>query len=202
MKNVATAAPAPLSAKTYAEFRRELVSSDCRLCRLCEGRANIVPDRGNPGARIMVIGEAPGRTEDEQGRSFVGRAGKMLDEIMAGAGLDTEKDVLISNAIKCRPPDNRRPKPDEIAACRPFLERQIELVRPEVIVLLGSTALACVAPELKGPMGERVGRWLDLPRFPGIKFFVTYHPAAVFYNRRLKTDMENHARMLKQYLAK
>jgi uracil-DNA glycosylase len=197
-----TAAGDILASKTYAEFRRRLVASDCRLCRLCEGRTNLVPDRGNPRARIMVVGEAPGRSEDEQGRSFVGRAGKMLDEILAGAGLDTEKDVLISNAVKCRPPDNRRPKPDEIEACRPFLEKQIGLVKPEVIVLLGSTALACLAPGSKGPLGERVGRWLELPRHPGVKFFVTYHPAAVFYNRRLKTDMEEHARMLKEHLEK
>src|SRR5207244_9083392 len=112
---------------------------DCRLCRLAAGRKNIVFGTGNPHAELMFIGEAPGADEDEQGLPFVGRAGQLLNNMITAMGLRRE-DVYIANVVKCRPPGNRTPEPEEANTCSPFLFRQIDVVRPEVIVALGATA--------------------------------------------------------------
>jgi uracil-DNA glycosylase family 4 len=130
----------------------------CRACVLAQGRQQVVVSRGNPQASLLLIGEAPGAQEDAQGRPFVGRAGQLLDQMLESVGLDSERDAFICNVIKCRPPDNRRPSPAEIAACRPFLLRQIALVNPPLILLVGATALEGVLG-IKGGITRLRGQW-------------------------------------------
>jgi len=191
---------APLVAG-YAGFKETLAASGCRACGLWRGRTHIVVDRGNPAAKILVIGEAPGATEDKEARAFVGRAGKTLDRHMAAAGLDTNKDVLIANVVKCRPPENRRPTPAEARTCLPYLRRQIELMAPRLVVLLGNTALRHLAPERAGlSMKEAAGNWFRLPGVPDAEAIVFYHPAALLYNRRLEADMAAHVQLLRTKL--
>ncbi len=193
---------AVLSAETYPQFAHALRNSSCRMCELCHGRTNIVVDRGNFKAKIMVIGEAPGKNEDLTGKAFIGRGGKTFDQVMLAIGLDTNRDMIICNVAKCRPPDNRAPKPEEAAACKPFLLKQIELVRPKVILLLGATALKHVDPTRKiFFMESEVGKFFTLPQFPGIQFMALYHPAALLYNSKLKPAMAEHAQKLKSFLS-
>src|SRR5438046_896755 len=115
---------AVLAKKTYSQFKEALKAFDCRLCGLCEARTQIVLDRGNPNAKIMVIGEAPGQNEDLQGQAFVGRGGKLFDQVMSNIGLDSNRDLFICNVVKCRPPKNRKPLDVEVKACHPFLQKQ------------------------------------------------------------------------------
>ena len=155
----------------------------CRKCRLGSLRKNAVPGEGNPAARIMFVGEGPGADEDEQGRPFVGRAGQLLDKIIAACGLKRQ-DVWIGNIIKCRPPENRDPLPDEIIACIPYLQRQIELVNPEIIVALGAHAARTLLDSNK-PIGQLRGLFHDY--VPGIghkpiKLMPTFHPAYLLRN--------------------
>ncbi|MGH7899353.1 MAG: uracil-DNA glycosylase [Candidatus Binatia bacterium] len=146
---------------------------DCRRCKLCERRTNIVFGVGNPNAEVMFVGEGPGEDEDLKGEPFVGRAGQLLTEIITkGMGLE-RSDVYIANVVKCRPPGNRNPEPDEIAACQPFLMRQIDAVSPKVIVALGKFA----AQTLLGtatPISKLRGRWFT---FRGRKLMPTFHPS-------------------------
>jgi uracil-DNA glycosylase family 4 len=132
----------------------------CHRCGLAESRQQVVVGRGNPHARLLLIGEAPGAEEDASGMPFVGRAGKLLEQLLAEAGLDSERDLSIANVIKCRPPGNRKPSRVEIAACLPWLQRQIALQRPQLIGLLGATALE-VLLGLKGGITKRRGQWLE-----------------------------------------
>jgi DNA polymerase len=179
--------------KDYAEFKKELAGSGCALCSLSAGRTQIVVDRGNPDAKVLVIGEAPGENEDLQGKAFVGRAGKLLDAMMLEEGFDTNRDCLIINVVKCRPPDNRRPTPDEAAACRPFFEKQIEFVRPRFVILLGATALTHAIPDkAKFKMGSEVGKLFSHPRFPDARVIVFYHPAYILRDPRKKPIMKAH----------
>jgi DNA polymerase len=167
-----------LAAADYADFARLLRASGCRRCTLAAGRTNIVVDRGNPRARIVAVGEGPGEQEDLAGRAFVGRAGKVLDELLRAVGLEPERDLLIANVVKCRPPANRVPHADEVAACLPYLRRQLELVRPHAVLLLGATALAHFLPRRKPPgMAKEVGHRITLPDWPEIAFYPLYHPA-------------------------
>jgi uracil-DNA glycosylase family 4 len=139
----------------------EALATDCAACQACglaQGRQHVVVSRGNPGASLLLIGEAPGAQEDAQGRPFVGRAGQLLDRMLESVGLDSERDAYICNVIKCRPPDNRRPTATEIAACRPFLLRQIALVDPRLILLVGATALEGVLG-IKGGITRLRGQW-------------------------------------------
>ena len=190
-----------LSRADYAGFAGELAGSGCRRCPLSDSRTRIVVDRGNPEAKVMVIGERPGANEDIQGKAFVGRAGKLFDTIMASVGLDSNRDMLIANVVKCRPPGNRAPLDEEVEACSPFLRRQIELVRPRVIILLGATALKRMDPSKKSfSMEEEAGRFISLPAYPGIDFLVLYHPAALLYNSRLKPAMWAHVKELRKFL--
>jgi DNA polymerase len=141
----------------------ELLETECRQCRRCplaQGRTQVVLARGNSSARLLLIGEAPGAEEDRQGLPFVGRSGQLLDRLLAEAGLDPERDLYIVNGIKCRPPENRRPTPAELAACRPWLERQIALVDPALILLVGATALQAVLG-VKGGITRLRGQWRD-----------------------------------------
>lgn len=186
---VALAAPAAAGsetasacAATLAELRGEVLS--CAKCRLHEQRRNAVFGEGNPAAEVLFVGEAPGAVEDQTGRPFVGPAGQLLDRILnAAMGLRRE-DTYIANVNKCRPPGNRDPQPDEVAACLPYLAAQIRAIRPRVIVALGRVA----AHNLLGCTDSlRQLRGRDLA-FEGIPVVVTYHPAALLRDPTLKAD--------------
>ncbi|MDD3264918.1 MAG: uracil-DNA glycosylase [Dehalococcoidales bacterium] len=154
--------------------------SVCRACRLAEGRTNAVPGEGCPEAEIMLIGEAPGENEDRQGRPFVGAAGKFLDELLRLISLK-RSDVYIANIIKCRPPNNRDPLPDEILACKPWLDRQIQLIKPRMIVTLGRFSMSLYFP------GKAIGKIHGNPiSKDGIIYFPMYHPAAALHQGGLK----------------
>ncbi len=190
-----------LGAGSYAEFKEKLRGSGCDKCALHTGRTQIVVDRGNPSAYIMTIGEGPGENEDKQGLAFVGRAGQLFDKIMSAVGIDTNRDMLIANVVKCRPPENRNPKVEEAGECIPFLQRQIELVKPRIILLLGATALKHMdKTKTNFHMSDEAGKFFALADYPGIQFMVLYHPAALLYNAKLKPAMWEHVRRLRQYL--
>ena len=146
----------------------------CTACRLHLGRTNIVPGEGNPMAELMFIGEGPGESEDLQGRPFVGRSGELLTKIIEAMTFKRE-EVFIGNVVKCRPPENRKPHADEMETCLPYLARQVEIIRPKVIVTLGVTALTGLLPEhIKTPIGKIRGQWLE---YRGIPVMPTLHPA-------------------------
>lgn len=155
--------------------------ADCRRCKLCDGRTNTVPGEGPRAARLVVIGEGPGRTEDETGRPFVGRAGELLTKILEAIKLPRDQ-VFICNIVKCRPPENRLPLYDEIAACLPYLYRQIELVKPKVILAMGGTAAQSLL-NTKQSLGSLRNQ---VHRFRGTPVVVTYHPAALLRNPNWK----------------
>ncbi|HEX7199493.1 MAG TPA: uracil-DNA glycosylase, partial [Dongiaceae bacterium] len=157
------------------------VVAACRRCRLCEGRQKTVFGSGDPNADLMFIGEGPGAEEDRQGLPFVGRAGELLTRIIEAIDLRRDQ-VYIANIVKCRPPGNRDPQPDEVAACRAYLERQIELVQPKVIVALGRIAAQTLLGN-DSPIGRMRGQWF---RVLGVATMVTYHPAALLRNPALK----------------
>ena len=179
-----TVKPPSVSPETVlARIRADI--GPCTRCRLSAGRTNIVFGVGSPRARLMFVGEGPGADEDAQGEPFVGRAGKKLNEMIQSIGL-TRDQVYIANVVKCRPPDNRTPEPDEIATCSPFLVRQIEAIAPDVIVALG-------APAAKTLLGTKVGITAlrgKFGSFRGIPVMPTFHPAYLLRaytveNRRL-----------------
>jgi len=178
---------------------------ECRLCRLWENRTHAVPGEGNLDAEIMFIGEAPGRFEDLEGRPFVGAAGKLLTELVEGIGLRRE-DVYITNVVKCRPPGNRDPKPDEIRTCSPYLDEQIQIIRPSIIVTLGrhSTGyiLSRVGISTTGISRVR-GRIFKVSYPPGINVIVipTYHPAAALYNPKIKDYLKRDFHLIKRCLS-
>lgn len=156
--------------ETLDEIRSDL--GDCQRCKLAPLRKHIVFGTGHPRAALMFVGEAPGADEDEQGLPFVGRAGQLLTKIIEAISLKRE-DVYICNVIKCRPPENRAPERDEIDSCEPFLSRQIQSVRPKVIVCLGSPAMQTLL-KIKTGITQIRGQWLD---YNGIKLMATFHPA-------------------------
>lgn len=168
---------------------------DCRKCRLCEGRTNTVPGEGNPAARLMCVGEGPGATEDETGRPFVGAAGQLLEQILAAIDCPRES-VYIANIVKCRPPQNRKPLPDEATSCLPYLHRQIALVRPKVLLALGGTAAEWLLG-VKKSLGDLRGQ---VHRFAGIPLIVTYHPAALLRNPSWKKPAWDDVRIARQLL--
>lgn len=165
-----------LGANNLAELRDAI--GDCRRCKLCAGRTHLVFGVGNPNAELMFVGEGPGRDEDLQGEPFVGRAGQLLTDIITkGMGMKRE-DVYIANVVKCRPPENRNPEPDEVAACEPFLKKQIDLVRPRIIVGLGKFAVQTLL-QSKAPITKLRGNWHS---YHGIKLMPTFHPAYLLRN--------------------
>ena len=155
--------------------------TNCQKCRLCAARTHAVPGEGNPHARLMFIGEGPGRDEDQTGRPFVGRAGQLLDKMIGAIGLSRE-EVYIANVVKCRPPQNRAPEMDEVAACMPYLRAQVGLIRPQVIVLLGSSALGAILGPDHRITRER-GAWIERK---GVWFMPTFHPAALLRDESKK----------------
>lgn len=170
----------PVQRATTLAHIADLVSS-CTKCRLCEARNNTVPGEGAERARLVVVGEGPGKTEDETGRPFVGKAGELLTKILSAIGLAREQ-VYICNVVKCRPPENRTPQYDEIAACVPYLFRQIELLAPGVILAMGNTAAQTIL-NTKQSLGALRSK---VHRFRGIPVIVTYHPAALLRNPNWK----------------
>ena len=188
---------------TYGDFKTALASSGCDKCGLSASRTNIVVDRGNPKARVRLIGEAPGENEDLEGRAFVGRSGRLLDGMLKELGFDTDRDALIANVVKCRPPKNRPPAREEVDACMPFLKKQIELVGPKIIVLLGATALKHIIPEKSGfSMKEEVGKLFGHAAWPGVRFMVLYHPAYILRDPRKRPTMEVHLKSFKEHWEK
>ncbi|MDP2826466.1 MAG: uracil-DNA glycosylase [Sulfuritalea sp.] len=162
---------APLAAMDWDELAAAVAA--CRRCRLCEARKQAVLGVGDANADWLFVGEGPGAEEDQRGEPFVGQAGKLLDNMLAAIGLKRGEDVYIANAVKCRPPENRTPSAEETAACRPYLERQIELIQPKLIVALGRPAAqTLLQTEVK--IAAARGKLHD---YRGIPLIVTYHPA-------------------------
>jgi DNA polymerase len=150
----------------------------CTKCSLSKERTNVVFGRGNPKAKIFIIGEGPGQQEDEQGLAFVGRAGKMLNKSFLSVGIDTNEDCYISNIVKCRPPNNRKPKSIEVDNCMPWLNNQIELIKPKVIVLAGSTAVQSYL-NINQPISKIRGKWITKGN---IKYMPIFHPSYLLRN--------------------
>jgi DNA polymerase len=157
----------------------------CRLCRLCSTRTQTVPGQGHPAPEIMFIGEGPGADEDAQGLAFVGRAGQLLTKIIEAMGF-TRDQVFIGNIVKCRPPENRAPMPDEMQSCLPFLHEQVALLKPKVIVALGATAVKGLFGDDKIGITKLRGRWMT---YQGIDVMPTYHPAYLLRNSDGKKDV-------------
>lgn len=155
----------------------------CTRCKLCETRNTVVFGEGSQSAEVLFVGEAPGADEDRQGRPFVGRAGQLLTRMIGAMGFERE-DVFIANVLKCRPPNNRDPMADEVEQCRPYLLRQIELIRPKVICTLGKHAL-CTLTGYEGSMGRARGRRRE---FHGTTLIPTWHPAYLLRNPAAKRD--------------
>ena len=168
--------------------------ADCTKCKLCEARQHTVPGEGPAHARLVVVGEGPGRTEDETGRPFVGKAGELLTKILGAIDFPREQ-VFICNVVKCRPPENRLPQYDEIAACVPYLFRQIELLKPAVILAMGGTAAQTLLNK------QSLGALRNLVhRFRGIPVIVTYHPAALLRNPNWKRPTWDDVRIARRIL--
>jgi DNA polymerase len=166
------------------QIREEL--GDCTRCKLSAGRQNIVFGVGNPEAALVFVGEAPGADEDKQGEPFVGAAGQLLTKMIQAMGLGRE-DVYIANIIKCRPPGNRNPEPDEIAACEPFLKKQLAAIRPRMIVCLGKFAAQCLLRS-DAPISRLRGRF---QAYEGIPLMPTFHPAFLLRNPSAKREVWN-----------
>ena len=183
---------------TQSEDSLEKISSEvvsCRKCRLCEMRKEAVPGEGSSKAMAMFVGEAPGEQEDVQGRPFVGAAGKLLTELLASVNLRRE-EVYITNIAKCRPPNNRPPRKDEAAACRPYLERQIALIQPRVICPMGNSAIHALINSVD-PVAEVHGIPFEVG---GMTYFPMYHPAAALYTFSLREVMLEDFRKLRALL--
>jgi DNA polymerase len=168
----------------------------CPRCKLSKTRTNIVFGQGSPKAELMFVGEAPGRDEDEQGLAFVGKAGQLLTKIIEAMGKKRD-DVWICNVLKCRPPNNRNPEPDEVAACRPFLDEQIRLIAPKVIVTLGSFAAQAIL-ETDEPIGRLRGRWRTAR---GVRVMPTFHPAFLLRSPERKKDVWEDMKLVRDFLA-
>jgi uracil-DNA glycosylase family 4 len=190
--SAASQIPAAQTATLFGEERiegdtlpaiREFIG-DCTRCKLHKGRTKIVFGTGNPNAELMFVGEGPGRDEDLSGEPFVGRAGKLLTDMIKAMGLQRE-DVYISNVVKCRPPENRLPEKDEIATCSPFLMRQIDVIKPKVICTLGSCSAQTLLQTTQG-ISKLRGEWFD---FRNAKLMPTYHPAYLLRNPAAKPEV-------------
>jgi DNA polymerase len=168
----------------------------CQRCKLGKTRTNIVFGQGNPKAELMFVGEAPGRDEDEQGLAFVGRAGQLLTKIIEAIGRRRE-DVFIANVLKCRPPNNRNPEPDEVASCRPFLDEQIRLISPRVIVTLGTFAAQATLGTDES-IGRLRGRWQTAR---GVRVMPTFHPAFLLRSPERKKDVWEDMKLVRDFLA-
>lgn len=185
----------------YREIKRmtelENIARECRLCPLRERCNQVVFGSGPQDADIMLVGEGPGQSEDEMGIPFVGRAGQLLDRILEAAGI-TRSNVYITNVVKCRPPGNRLPNPNEIAVCRGYLEAQIRLLNPKIIICLGALATQTVVDN-KAKITIVRGRWFTRQ---GIMIMPTYHPAALLRNESLKRPVWEDFKLIRQEVNK
>jgi uracil-DNA glycosylase family 4 len=191
-----------LASRNYAEFRARLSAYNCQKCPRGQARTHIVIDRGNPDSKILIVSERPGDNEDALGKAFVGRSGELLDKIMASIGLDTNRDMLIVNVVKCKAEEDRAPTATEADACRPYLRRQIELMKPKIILLLGAVALKFL---VKGrgeefSMEKEAGQFFTAPEFPDVQFMVLYHPAFLLRDPTKKIVMWEHVKKLRALL--
>jgi uracil-DNA glycosylase family 4 len=178
----------------YDNLKSEILN--CRKCNLADTRNNVIFGEGNAKAGVFIIGEAPGRDEDIQGRPFVGRSGQLLDKILSACGFNRVDHVFISNIVKCRPPDNRVPTQLEAKICLPWLLKQIELIDPVILILLGSTALKYIVGHSMRITSVR-GTWID---FQGRMVMPVYHPSALLRNPELKRDTwEDFKRIVYKY---
>lgn len=168
---------------TLEEIARRIAA--CRQCGLCKTRTHTVPGQGHAKPELMFIGEGPGADEDEQGLAFVGRAGQLLTKIITAMGM-TREDVFIGNIVKCRPPGNRAPEPEEMEACIPFLKEQIDVLKPKVIVCLGATAVKGLFGVEPVGITKIRGQWRT---YEGIEVMPTYHPAYLLRNPPMKKDV-------------
>ena len=169
--------------------------AECKKCRLCTNRTNIVLGEGNINAKIMFIGEGPGADEDKQGLPFVGKAGQLMNKAFQALGINRE-EIYIANIVKCRPPSNRVPEEDEAQACLNYLRNQVVLIKPEIIVLLGSTSLKTILGKEYGITAVR-GKWMEKN---GIKYMPTWHPAALLRDENKKIEFWQDLKELKKYL--
>ncbi|MBK7394548.1 MAG: uracil-DNA glycosylase [Chloracidobacterium sp.] len=185
----------PEPTETIEQIRAE-IGPDCTRCKLSElGRSKVVNSTGNFNADLMFVGEAPGADEDEQGKPFVGRAGQLLTKIIESIGL-TRDDVFIGNINRCRPPGNRAPETDETIACKPYLKREVAVVRPKVIVVLGATAAQNLL-ETKVPIGKLRGHFHD---YLGVKVMPTFHPAYLLRDPHKKREVWEDMKIVRDYL--
>ena len=182
-----------MAAAELASFATEV--ADCTKCRLAQGRTQVVFGVGNPEADLMFVGEAPGADEDASGRPFVGRAGQLLNKIIEAIGLKRE-DVLIGNVNRCRPPGNRQPTTEEARTCKPFLLREINVARPDVIVVLGNTAMKNLLDTKEGITRLR-GEFQD---YKGIKVMPTFHPAYLLRDPSKKREVWDDMKKVRDYL--
>jgi DNA polymerase len=193
-EGLAPATPAfPRATETLENIWRDI--GDCTRCGLCEGRTQVVNTHGNHSARLMFIGEAPGADEDAQGKPFVGRAGQLLTKMIEAMGMK-RAEVIIGNVNRCRPPGNRQPTLEEAAICRPFLFREIAVIQPEVIVVMGNTALRNLLEVREGITRVR-GKFQD---FRGIKVMPTFHPAYLLRDPSKKKETWEDLKMVRHYL--
>jgi uracil-DNA glycosylase family 4 len=208
-KILAVAAPRAESGVADPAAALQLIREDlgdCTRCKLHKGRTNLVFGVGNPHAELVFVGEGPGADEDAQGEPFVGRAGQLLNNMIKAMGLRRE-DVYIANVVKCRPPGNRTPEPDECETCSPFLMRQIAAIKPRVVVALGATAAKNLLA-MSSSLGELRGRFYDFkpagirsdPAWPGSRLAVTYHPAYLLRDPRQKGEAWKDLQMVMKYL--
>lgn len=168
---------------------------NCNKCKLCNNRNNIVIGCGNREAKVMFIGEGPGADEDAQGVPFVGKAGKLMNQALKGLGIERD-EIYIANVVKCRPPMNRNPEPDEVNSCLDYLRSQVMLVKPEIIVLLGNVALKAILGNDYSITRSR-GIWIEKK---GIRYMPTFHPAALLRNEQLKINFWNDLKEVKKYM--
>ena len=197
---IAVTSPAPVllsndlaSLSTLDAVAERIRTTYC--CELCPHRTNAVPGEGNPQAQLVLVGEGPGATEDATGRPFVGQAGQLLESILDAIEVP-RTSVYITNIVKCRPPQNRKPLPDEIAACIPYLHRQLELIHPKVILAMGGTAAESLLGVRKS-LGDLRGK---VHTYNGIPLIVTYHPAALLRNPNWKKPTWDDVRIARQLL--
>jgi uracil-DNA glycosylase family 4 len=179
------------TAKTLTDFYQQI--KDCKKCHLHKTRTNFVFGVGSQNAKVMFIGEAPGREEDLQGEPFVGKAGQLLDKILAAINF-TRDEVYIANILKCRPPENRDPLPDEIELCEPYLLEQIRIIKPKIICALGRISAQALL-KTKQTLGQLRGKFHD---YDGIKFLVTYHPAALLRYPQYKRPTWEDVKLLRK----
>ncbi len=184
----------PSLPESYLELRETALA--CTRCRLAEGRTQVVFSDGSPEARLVVVGEAPGANEDATGLPFVGAAGKFLDLLLAAVDLSRKDSVYICNVLKCRPPGNRNPMPDEIDTCSPFLRKQLELISPRALLAVGTFAGQWLTGEDR-PLGRLRG---DVHSYRGIPLVVTYHPAALLRNPRWTRAFWDDLQLLRQVM--